>query len=236
MNELQMKHMNNEHLFRVPQLFYFQLCFHEMAFQTNGIFCLSSTSQPDSDLSHFMTQFCIQWCISFYWHVLNSPIQNICVHTGWSIHRQTAMQVIDSCYKNLDHFSFSFSFMMSCSMEPNQFVWICWSPSSQLPLAATSPLLEKGWHLLVEIYVLHHTNQPYRCDDWNIKAENLSNLLCHLVDRCQFTLSLHKVDLECLSFLSFPQYQKSNCHLYHDTHGCARTASNPQLIFCRFID
>ena len=148
-----------------------------MAFQTHGISCPSSKSQPDllsffhiwthSDLSHLMTLFLTQWCISLYQPVSNAQIQNICVHSGWSIVRHRAVQVDESCHKDMDHNSLSFLLWMLCSMQLNWFDWTLWSHALQLPFPAISFLLLKCWCLLANYYILHHISQSYRCEDWN---------------------------------------------------------------------
>ena len=148
-----------------------------------------------------------------------------------------AVQVDEPCHKDMIQFSLSCSFFMTCSIELNyQFAWAFWTLSSQLPLPAIFLLLMKSWCLLTKTHILHHTNQSYRCEDWNIKTEDMSHPQCHIVVRDQFTLSLCNHELECLSFSSFPQYQTLNCHLYHDAHGCACTVSNPPKISCWFVD
>ena len=108
-------------------------------------------------------------------------------------------------------------------MEPNHFKWIFWSPSSQFPISAILLLLMKGLCPLAKHLIVHHTDQSYRCGEWNITADDLSHL-CHHVVRDQSTLSL------CNHELEFPQYQKLNCLPYNDVHSYACTVSNSPFV------
>ena len=125
---------------------------------------------------------------------------------------------------------------MPCNMKPNQFERNFWSLSLQLHLLAIFLLLMKCWCLLTKNYILHHTNQSYRCEDWNMKAEDLDHPQCHLAGRDKSTLSSCNNELKYLSFPSSPQYQKLVCLPHHDVHSCACTVSNPPKISCWVVD
>ena len=86
-------------------------------------------------------------------------------------------------------------------MHPIQFEWTLWTLFSWLHLSAVSLLLVNGWCLLDKNYILHHNNQSYRCEDWNMKARDLSYPPCHLVDRDQSTLSLCNYDFDVIQNL-----------------------------------
>ena len=155
-----MKHMNKNHLPWVPNFTTSSNVFIKWLFR-HMIFCLSSTSWADSDLSHLMTLFLTQQCISSYGHVSNAQIQNICVCTSWGICRNAAMQVDEPCHKGIDHFFLFFSFL-PCSLEPNQFELISLKPfftasSSSHFSFARERLMSVGQKIIFFITSINHT-------------------------------------------------------------------------------
>ena len=66
-------------------------------------------------------------------------------------------------------------------------------------------------------YILHHKKQ-YKCDDWNLNAEDMIHPQCHLVSRDKLTLSLCNHKLQFHSYFLSPPCQKQRCHTDLNRH------------------